>query len=79
MPFDKEAYKRQTELAAKNKADFEAKMSKQLVVKITYECPKCLGNEVFFGKRKALGFFRKFPLCKKCDEIMDEHKSIQSE
>ena len=77
MPFDEEAFKRQAELAATNKADFEARMLAQSVVKIKYECPKCLGDEVFFGKRKVLGFFRKFPLCKKCDEIMDVHKSTE--
>lgn len=69
MPFDDEAFKRQAELAA-NKA-------KQAIVVITYECPKCQGDKVFFGKRKSLGFFKKFPLCVKCDEIMDELRTIE--
>jgi len=69
VPFDEEAFKRQAELAGTN--------PKPVRLVITYECPKCQGDKVFFGKRKSMGFFKKFPLCVKCDEIMDERKTVE--
>jgi hypothetical protein len=53
---------------------------------ISYTCPKCGGSDYFLSSRNVIkgvggiygnrGGVKKFPVCKVCDEIMDNNKSI---
>ena len=56
---------------------------------VTYVCPRCKGNDVYFGTREQTtgigGIYGrktrkvKLPLCRTCAELMDEIKEAEDE
>jgi len=75
MPYDEEALK-------KAKADQEKLTNFNPGTVNKYKCPKCGGADYFMSTRTVMkgiggiwgnrGGTKKFPVCKVCDEIMEE-------